>query len=248
MPAALIFFFARTSRCAIVASGTRNARAISRRRQAAERAQRQRHLRLGRQRRMAAGEDQLEPLVGNTVVVHLVLARLGHVEQLRLRRRACGRGGSGRSRGCAPVVTSHARGLSGTPSRGQRSAAIANASCAASSARSKSPRKPISAARTRPHCSRKTCSISATTHDGPDLDRAAQPRGRDRRGDRDRRVEVVGLEDEVAAERLLGLDVRAVGGERLAVLRRARSSPSPAAAAAMPGRDARRLVDAPQPA
>ena len=49
------------------------------------------------------------------------------------------------------VVISHARGLAGTPSRGQRAAAIAKASCAASSARSKSPRKPISAARTRPH-------------------------------------------------------------------------------------------------
>ena len=50
------------------------------------------------------------------------------------------------------VVISHARRVVGAPSRGQRSAAIANASCAASSARSKSPRKPISAARTRPHC------------------------------------------------------------------------------------------------
>ena len=38
------------------------------------------------------------------------------------------------------VVTSHARGLAGAPSRGQRSAAAVNASCAASSARSKSPR------------------------------------------------------------------------------------------------------------
>ena len=49
------------------------------------------------------------------------------------------------------VVISQAPGLAGTPSRGQRSAAIAKASCAASSARSKSPRKPIRAARTRPH-------------------------------------------------------------------------------------------------
>jgi hypothetical protein len=38
------------------------------------------------------------------------------------------------------VVISQLAGLEGTPSRGQRSAAIANASCAASSARSKSPR------------------------------------------------------------------------------------------------------------
>jgi hypothetical protein len=57
----------------------------------------------------------------------------------------------------AGVVTSQAPGLAGALSRGQRSTAIAKASCAASSARSKSPRKPINAASTRPHRSRKTC-------------------------------------------------------------------------------------------
>jgi hypothetical protein len=35
------------------------------------------------------------------------------------------------------VVTSHARGLAGVPSRGHRSAAIANASCAATTASKK---------------------------------------------------------------------------------------------------------------
>ena len=38
------------------------------------------------------------------------------------------------------------------------------------------------------------------------------------RGELDRRVEVVGLEEAVAAERLLRLDERAVGGQRLAVV------------------------------
>ena len=42
-------------------------------------------------------------------------------------------------------------------------AAIANASCAASSARSKSPRKPMSVATTRPHSSRKASSRPAVT-------------------------------------------------------------------------------------
>ena len=56
------------------------------------------------------------------------------------------------------VITSHPPGFGGTPSRGHRSAATANASWAASSARSKSPRKPTSDASTRPHSSRKTCS------------------------------------------------------------------------------------------
>ena len=56
------------------------------------------------------------------------------------------------------VVTSHATGLDGVPSAGQRCAAAANASAAASSASSKSPRNPTSAASTRLHSSRKTCS------------------------------------------------------------------------------------------
>ena len=64
MPASLILRFARESRRFIVSSGTRKARAISSVRQAAERAQRQRDLRLEPERRMAAGEDQLQPLVG----------------------------------------------------------------------------------------------------------------------------------------------------------------------------------------
>ena len=48
MPASRIFFFARTSRFAIVGSGTRNARAISSVVEAAQRAQRERHLRVER--------------------------------------------------------------------------------------------------------------------------------------------------------------------------------------------------------
>jgi len=60
-----------------------------------------------------------------------------------------------------PVLTSQAYGLEGVPSTGQRCAAMTNASWAASSARSKSPRKPIRVARTRPHSSRKTRSRMA---------------------------------------------------------------------------------------
>ena len=114
------------------------------------------------------------------------------------------------------VVTSHARGLAGGPSRGQRFAAIANASWAASSARSKSPRKPISAATTRPHSSRKMRSSSPLGHRAH-LDCAAHAGRRHARGELDRGVEVVGLVEEVAAERLLDGDERAVGRQRLAV-------------------------------
>jgi len=55
-------------------------------------------------------------------------------------------------------------------------------------------------------------------HDRPHLDRAAHARGRDACGKLDRGVEVVGLEQEVAADRLLELNERTVGSERLAVL------------------------------
>ena len=53
--------------------------------EAAERAQRQRHLRLGRQRRVAAGEDQLEPLVGERASPSSSSSTASrHLEQLRL--------------------------------------------------------------------------------------------------------------------------------------------------------------------
>ncbi len=52
----------------------------------AERPQGQRDLGVEGERRVAAGEDQLEPLVGNDCQFHLVLRRFGHVEQSGLRR------------------------------------------------------------------------------------------------------------------------------------------------------------------
>jgi hypothetical protein len=56
------------------------------RRQAAERAQRERDLRVERERRMAAREDQLEPLVGEgRLVVHRVLHCFGDGQEPRLR-------------------------------------------------------------------------------------------------------------------------------------------------------------------
>jgi hypothetical protein len=52
------------------------------------------------------------------------------------------------------VATSHARGLSGQPSSGQRVSAAVNASCTASSATWKSPIERMTVARTRPNSSR----------------------------------------------------------------------------------------------
>ena len=51
------------------------------------------------------------------------------------------------------VVVSQAPGLGGTPSAGHRSAAVANASAAASSAMSRSPNRRVRAATTRAHSS-----------------------------------------------------------------------------------------------
>ena len=107
---------------------------------------------------MAAREDELEPLVGEGRRSSIVSSVASGTSSRRVFAASVR---SRRMRSMArlrAVVISQAPGLSGMPSRGQRSAAIAKASCAASSARSKSPRKPIRAARTWPHWSRKTWS------------------------------------------------------------------------------------------
>src|SRR5246127_4683394 len=52
------------------------------------------------------------------------------------------------------VVVSQAPGLGGTPSAGHRSTAVANASAAASSAMSRSPKRLVKEATTRAHSSR----------------------------------------------------------------------------------------------
>src|SRR5215472_3179653 len=112
------------------------------------------------------------------------------------------------------VVISQPVGLAGSPSRGQRSAAIANASAAASSASSMSPRIPIRVASTRPHWSRKTASSATevSVEDGPYLDRGAWPRLVEHfLGDGECSVEIVGLDQDQAGEILLAVDERSVG-------------------------------------
>ncbi len=146
--------------------------------QAAHGAQGQRDLGLGGQGRMAAHEDELESLVRDHRGLHLVRAIKVGRQQPEL---------SGQHAVAAQPVDGPAAGrgdqpggrVTGHPPDGQRRAAIANASAAASSARSKSPRKPISEASRRPHSSRKTCSIGGVPragslvvdHDRPDLHR-----------------------------------------------------------------------------
>src|SRR5215468_9447706 len=113
------------------------------------------------------------------------------------------------------------------PSRGQRSRATAKASWSASSARSKSRSQAMSAAMARPCSARNTCSTVAPTSiraplaqfpDWADLDAAAVLEVRHGRRHVDCLIQVVGLDDVVAAELFLGLGKRSVGEQPLAAV------------------------------
>ena len=117
-------------RCASVGAGVRNALRDLLGRQAADLAQRQRDLRVGRQRRMAAGEDQPEPIVldalrhrptpsGSSAAISRAPRPHRRAASKRARRR---RPSIALNR---PADTSQARGLAGTPSRGHCSRAAA---------------------------------------------------------------------------------------------------------------------------
>ena len=165
---------------------------------------------------MAAGEEQLEPLVGDRRLVHLVLHGLRHVEQPGLRGE--------RAVAADPVDRAVAR-------RGHQPGARVVAACRrAASARRRSrtpPERPPRRARSRrgsrsgwrgrgPTRRGRPARGSLPLHDRPHLDRAAHAGRRDARRELDRGVEVVGLEEQVAAERLLDGDERPVGRQRLA--------------------------------
>src|SRR5947207_12851659 len=81
IPAALILRFARTSRWAIVGSGTRKARAISPVFRPPSVRRVRGDLRVGGERRMTAGEQELESLVGKRRLIHRVLHCLRYREQ-----------------------------------------------------------------------------------------------------------------------------------------------------------------------
>ena len=167
MALALTLRFARTSRLAIVSSGTRNARAIS----SVASPPSARSVSATWASSASAGWQQVKRSSSRSsgIVVSSISSSVATGTSSSRVLAASVR--SRRTRSTArlrAVATSQARGLAGFPSRGQRSAAIANASWVASSARSKSPRKPIRAASTRPHSSRKTCS-SVVRRTGPRL-------------------------------------------------------------------------------
>jgi hypothetical protein len=106
------------------------------------------------------------------------------------------------------VVVSQRRGWAGTPSAGHRSTAVANASAAASSAMSRSPKRLVREATTRAHSSLCAWVIASRTstqsQERPHLDlpiAGLRPLG----GELERHVEVGGLDDPEAGEILLRL-------------------------------------------
>src|SRR5712664_3027570 len=122
-------------------------------------------------------------------------------------------------------------GLGGRPSPGHLDAAMANASCTASSATSMSPKSRTRAATDRPDSSRKIRPTSASPGRGPavpstpsgprfapertDLDRRVDESA-DLRRPGERSVEILGLDDVEAAQVLPRFREWAVGGQHLA--------------------------------
>jgi hypothetical protein len=153
-----ILRFARTSRCAIVASGTMNARAIS----AVVRPVSVRNVSATRASNASAGWQQVKTSRsrssaissgGSSPTGSAASSRSLAAPTFSRRNRSTAR--------LRAVVVSHAPGLRGTPSTAHRVMAVANASCAHSSARSQSPVSPISVATTWPHSSRNAAATAA---------------------------------------------------------------------------------------
>ena len=156
MPASRTFFFARTSRCAIVGSATRKACAIS----VVVRPATSRSVSATRDSAASAGWQQVKTSASRSSGIELTSSSSAGSASSRasssaLRAKVCSR----RSRSIARLraaVMIQAPGFAGAPSRGQRSSAVVKASCTASSASWMSPRTRVSAATARPHSSLKT--------------------------------------------------------------------------------------------
>jgi hypothetical protein len=166
MPASRIFPFARTTRCAIVVSGTRKARAISavfkppsslsvNATCASGDSAGWQQVNINRSRSSCTASSGTGSLPGGWS---------SSASACRSAREA-----SRRNRSIArlrAVVMIQPAGLGGSPAAGQRSTATVNASWTASSAASMSPNWRTSTATARPYSSRKIRSISAASSSG----------------------------------------------------------------------------------
>src|SRR5690242_4047462 len=222
MPASRILCLARVSRLLIVSNGTRNARAIS----SVERPPSVRSVSPTCASSASAGWQQVK-ISSSRSSGNVAASSIVSSDPSRSSRSSCSVfAASVRSRRIRSiarlraVAISQPTGLAGVSPRGQRSAAIANASWAASSASSMSPRKPTSEATTRPHSSRKTCSSidQRLLEDRTDLDPAHALDLLQLVGDGEGAVEVVRLDEDEAAEEILAVHKRPVGQQSPALL------------------------------
>ena len=211
---------ARLIRCAIVASGTRNASSDLRGRQTTDRPKRERDLRGGRQCRMAAEHDEREAVVdgvGATAHPPRSSDRDGLLAASARRIRAPQFDATARGDGDQPASRT-VRDARPPATSARRSA---SASCTASSHRSKSPYLRVSAATACGASSRSRTSIGgrrAHTSDPPrrehrDAPRPARTRPREIFGDLDGPVEAFAVDQVEAVQLLLHFGERSVGRE-----------------------------------
>src|SRR5215217_1727567 len=224
--ASRILPLARTRRWAMVASGTRKARAIS----AVVSPPSSRRVRATWTPGSRAGWQQVKIRRSRSSPTAPSSAGSSRAWRRAAWAWRSARDASRRRRSMArlrAVVMIHPAGLGGAPASGQRCTAVANASWTASSATSMSPKVPTRTATARPYCSRNTRSISAAARPGtpssaldlaperPDLDREGGRPGQ-LAGPGEGGVQVGGLDDGEPADVLLALGEGPVGGEDLA--------------------------------
>ena len=169
MPASRIFAFARTSRCAMVGSGTRKARAIS----GVLSPPSSRRVSATRAAGASAGWQQVKIRRSRSSDTGPSSAGSGACTRAASACRSA-RMASRRNRSTArlrAVVMIQPAGLAGSPAAGQRCTAAVNASWTASSASPMSPSRRTRTDTARPYSARKICSISAS--DGALIGRAA---------------------------------------------------------------------------
>jgi hypothetical protein len=156
--------------------------------QPAKRAQGQRDLRLETERRMAGGEDQLQPFVGKARLLHHILHGLGHLEQARLlgeravAAQTVDRAVAGRDR--QPRARIGRRAVPG-PALGRDrerllSRLLGEVEIAEEADQAREDAAPL--------VTEDLLEQRLPLHQRPHLDRAAHPRGRDARRDHERRI------------------------------------------------------------
>ena len=208
MPASLIFRFARESRRFIVSSGTRNARAISSVRSPPS----ARKVSATCASRPSEGWQQVKisssRSSGNVVLLHLVLHGLGHLEQARLlgeravAAQAVDRAVASRDR--QPRARIRRRAVARPALGGDRERLLRGFLGEIEVAEEADQVGEDAAPLVAEDLLEQRLPLHQRTH----LDRAAHPRGRDPRGNRERRIEIVHLDHDEAADVLLRVDER----------------------------------------